>query len=703
MKKRNLIRIKRSLTGFFALSLSVFAIGQSSLSPIVIAGNAYDAGAVQSKTGSESESYNPGSDDPDMPVVTGFDGLPDSFGNITIYDRIPEAELKDFFPDSLTAHFSDGSSREINVTWEATADYSAGDEYYYVYNPVMEGVEITSGVEAPYIVVWVEVPAPKADPSEMLYAPAEPQETGEGSNGTDTNAGGEGSNGTDTNAGEEGGNGSDTNADGEGSNGTDMNTDGEESNGTDTNAGEEGGNGSDTNADGEGGNGTDTNAGEGGSKETDTNAGEEGGNGTDTNAGEGGSNGTDTNEGEGGSNGTDTNNTDTKENENSEGSGDDKDGNTEEGENTEDENGKESVLDPNKTNEENVFDYFVRYVGLNEAGACGVIANIKAESGFNPNALGDKINGVYTSYGICQWHNSRWNNLKTFCQVYEEDWESLEGQLKFLQYELEHNYKHVLKALKEVDNTPEGAYEAGYVFCAKFEIPANTEVKADGRGKVARDTYWPRYGKDAGDDNDKDADGRDGDKSENKDGKKTSAGPTVLEWKNEDGKNYWYEDGVRQGTLDDAQGVIGDGTVRGREIYDPVSDGWYWLDAAYNGAKAVNKEVWIPYIFNGEEKWDDTEAVRRAMECGGMAAQILAAVHAHGTEEAGKWVRYDANGKMVKGWYTVEGDDAKLYPDQAGNTYYYDQVTGLMAKGFAVIDGVEYYFDEVTGKCKKTY
>ena len=34
----------------------------------------------------------------------------------------------------------------------------------------------------------------------------------------------------------------------------------------------------------------------------------------------------------------------------------------------------------------------------------------------------------------------------------------------------------------------------------------------------------------------------------------------------------------------------------------------------------------------------------------------------------GKWVRYDADGKMVKGWYTVEGADAEIYENQVGNT-----------------------------------
>ena len=66
-------------------------------------------------------------------------------------------------------------------------------------------------------------------------------------------------------------------------------------------------------------------------------------------------------------------------------------------------------------------------------------------------------------------------------------------------------------------------------------------------------------------------------------------------------------------------------------------------------------------------------------------------------ENAGKWVRYDKQGKMIKGWYTVQGADAELYPDQVGNTYYYDIITGLMAKGDICIDNTWYHFNEWSG------
>ena len=168
-----------------------------------------------------------------------------------------------------------------------------------------------------------------------------------------------------------------------------------------------------------------------------------------------------------------------------------------------------------------------------------------------------------------------------------------------------------------------------------------------------------------------------------------------MEWKEEGGKSYWYEGGVRQGTYDDEKGVIGDGTVRGREIYDPESDAWYWLDSVYDGAKAVNKEVWLPYVYQNEADWDIAEIQKNRRESDEAArGEVFNAIY----YKKGKWVRYDENGAMMKGWVTIEGNLATLYPEQTGNTYYYDHKTGLMVKGPATINGDNYYFDYQTGK-----
>lgn len=174
----------------------------------------------------------------------------------------------------------------------------------------------------------------------------------------------------------------------------------------------------------------------------------------------------------------------------------------------------------------------------------------------------------------------------------------------------------------------------------------------------------------------------------------------VFGWFRTGGKAYWYEGGIRQGVYTDPKGVLGDGTVRGREIYDPDSDGWYWLDSCYNGAKAVGKEVWVPYIYQDELGWAEGEkSLEQIWNDYARLSEINIAVQVYNAmvNKSGKWIRYDSNGKMIKGWYTVKGADTVLYPNQIGNTYYYDPQTGLMVKGKITIDGVEYEFDENTG------
>ncbi|MBR1860731.1 MAG: pre-peptidase C-terminal domain-containing protein [Lachnospiraceae bacterium] len=178
---------------------------------------------------------------------------------------------------------------------------------------------------------------------------------------------------------------------------------------------------------------------------------------------------------------------------------------------------------------------------------------------------------------------------------------------------------------------------------------------------------------------------------------------TDMGWFERGNWSFWYENGVRQGTYDDPQGVLGDGTVRGREICDnSILDAngngtWFWLDSVYDGAKAVGKEVWMPYIYQDEANWDDATKANIAAESDygmdGMGRCVLDAIN----NKAGKWVRYDNEGKMLKGWVEIKGDLAEAYPDQVGNKYYYDTRTGLMAKGWVKIDGVDYYFDETSG------
>lgn len=150
------------------------------------------------------------------------------------------------------------------------------------------------------------------------------------------------------------------------------------------------------------------------------------------------------------------------------------------------------------TNEATVYSFLVNKVGFNSAGACGVMANIQHESSFNPHATGD--NG--TSYGICQWHNSRWTAMKNWCKANGYDSTTLTGQLNYLKFELSQNNsnylwngKTIYNKIKGGANSAQGAYDAGYYWCYYYEVPANKEKVSVTRGNLAKNSYWPEYGK----------------------------------------------------------------------------------------------------------------------------------------------------------------------------------------------------------------
>lgn len=138
-----------------------------------------------------------------------------------------------------------------------------------------------------------------------------------------------------------------------------------------------------------------------------------------------------------------------------------------------------------------VYNQLVGKLGFNTAAACGLMANIKHESGFNVVDTGDGN----TSFGLFQWHAGRKTRLINYCKEKKLNYKTVEGQLSYLEYELKKSYKNVYKYLKSVDNTSGGAYKAGYYFCYNYEIPANREVKSGNRGALARDTYWKKYSK----------------------------------------------------------------------------------------------------------------------------------------------------------------------------------------------------------------
>lgn len=141
-------------------------------------------------------------------------------------------------------------------------------------------------------------------------------------------------------------------------------------------------------------------------------------------------------------------------------------------------------------NAHTIYGFLRNSMGLHSAAAVGILANIFAESSFRPYAIGDGG----TSYGICQWHAGRWDRLKNYCNSNGYNWETLDGQLHYLQYETANFYPNTMAAIRDTENNADGAWRSAYLFCKNFEVPADTIAKSEQRGDLARDTFWPIYG-----------------------------------------------------------------------------------------------------------------------------------------------------------------------------------------------------------------
>ena len=140
------------------------------------------------------------------------------------------------------------------------------------------------------------------------------------------------------------------------------------------------------------------------------------------------------------------------------------------------------------SNERTIYAYLTGQMKLNRAAAMGVMANMYYESGYKTQIDGDSG----TSYGLCQWHAGRKSNLINWCNDNGLDYNTLEGQLGFLNYELPTRYPSVYNYLKQVENTDEGAYDAAYYFCFNFEAPANRTAQSTKRGNYAKDVLFPK-------------------------------------------------------------------------------------------------------------------------------------------------------------------------------------------------------------------
>lgn len=139
-----------------------------------------------------------------------------------------------------------------------------------------------------------------------------------------------------------------------------------------------------------------------------------------------------------------------------------------------------------EANNQTIYNFLIQQVGVNHAAACGMLGNLKKESTYFDPKVENSDSGAY---GIVQWLGDRINNLKTYCSNNSYQYDSLDGQLNFMKYELENDYKKVLDYMKNAANTLEGAKQVAEYVCRNYEIPGNIEAEVVERKKLAEEQY----------------------------------------------------------------------------------------------------------------------------------------------------------------------------------------------------------------------
>lgn len=346
-------------------------------------------------------------------------------------------------------------------------------------------------------------------------------------------------------------------------------------------------------------------------------------------------------------------------------------------------------------------DYFFHnYVddrGYSVAAVCGILANIEAESAFRSNNLQNTYeskldmtdeeytaavdSGEYTEfasdsagYGLCQWTSSgRKQGLLDMSQETERSIGDMTLQADYLEYELMNGYKSTYDYLhneESVPNTDEGAYNAGYYFCSKFERPANTEQSAIKRGNLAKNTYWEEY-KDYQSPSAVDFTGMKVNPETGRvqymvNGEFDTETNGWLEW---NGNRYYLENGVAvTGWFqeeDTRYYFNDDGTMATGWIYS--EENWYYMDVS--GAMHIG---WLELGNNCFYLRED------------------GTMHTGWLEEDHTWYYFNDLGARVYGWLFYRSnwyflkDDGKMavYWIQTGGDWYFMKASGAMHTGW---------------------
>ena len=133
-----------------------------------------------------------------------------------------------------------------------------------------------------------------------------------------------------------------------------------------------------------------------------------------------------------------------------------------------------------------MYAYLAGEMSLNEAAADAAMVNIGCESAWNSSAYAIDTNGL-PSMGLCQWNGARYESLLNFCNENGLNCNSVDAQMKYLQYEFETAYNKQYETLLDTENSADGCYEASYYWASKFEVCASRYW--EGRAEQAYSYY----------------------------------------------------------------------------------------------------------------------------------------------------------------------------------------------------------------------
>ena len=140
---------------------------------------------------------------------------------------------------------------------------------------------------------------------------------------------------------------------------------------------------------------------------------------------------------------------------------------------------------------------FLKYKGLSDAAAAGVLGNIQAESGFNP-AIQEYATGE--GYGLIQWSFSRRDALEAAAAARGVEVSDLQFQLEYLWEEsLDPNTSYGKNLASAGFYTTDSASDAAYYFHKYVEISADSQAAIQNNRCATAEKWYSEFsGTDAG-------------------------------------------------------------------------------------------------------------------------------------------------------------------------------------------------------------